>query len=330
MRVLGLEAAIGSMLYPFLEAGHDVLASYDSRGIGNRKNFNRNFPEADYLDDPTDLLGYEDIDVIMCQPACGRYSNLSRKNYDECDMGIDLAYYIEKIRPRHFFIESKLDYLPEIPKVDGYSYQLEWVSNYHYGNAQRTRNRLWVMGTRDDVAWKFIPNEETHGNTVESILSKYPREDIPELDHLHVYKPFFLNAITREYQTLDDAFDMLLRDGRLTYTAADGQIKSRINRRIIGRDTCTSITSGGTWFHYDNKYPLTLREKAAIQGFPDEFSFKHMPVTRQDKAVGKSMPLDFTRELVRQLEGKQPSKRTKIVPNPPKLNLFRRINFGVK
>jgi len=324
MRVLGIEAAVGSMLYPFLEAGHEIVGSYDSRNIGNRKNFDLNFPGSTYMDKPDELLGLRGIDVIMCQPSCSKFSNLSRKSSCEYEEGIDLAKYIGAIRPKYFFIESKLDYLREIPEVPGYKYHLEWVSNHHYGNVQRTRNRLWVMAVRYDVDWDFMSNEKTHDHTVESVLAKYPTTDIPDLDHVHIYKPFLSNSITKEYQTLDEAFDMLLRDGKLTYTASDGTTKSRINRRIIGKTTCTTITGGGTWFHWEKKYPLTVREKAAIQGFPDKFSFKELSSTRKDKAIGKSMPLDFTRELVRQLEGTKPEVRSKVVPNPTKLILHRR------
>lgn len=328
MRVIGLEAAVGSLLYPFQEAGHEIVASYDSRNIGNHENFSLNFPDTEYLEKPEDTIGYKDIDVVMCQPSCSKFSALSRKDACDYDEGIDLAYYLDKIRPKYFFIESKLDYLSEIPTVDGYKYHFEWVSNHHYGNVQRTRNRLWVMAVREDMDWTFMSNEQQHSHTVESVLKPYGLLDIDAIDHTHIYKPFLSDSAKGEYLSLDEAFDMLQRDGKLTYLAADGQIKTRINRKMIGKVTCTTITGGGTWFHWEKKYPLTLREKAAIQGFPDSFSFKGLSSTRKDKAVGKSMPLQFTRELVRQLDGEQPEKRSKVVPTPVKLLMHRRKFYG--
>lgn len=326
MRVLGLEANVGSMLYPFQEAGHEVIGSYDSRGLINEENFGINFPNSDFYETLEQLEGSLDIDVIVSQPSCSKFSQLSRKsaddyNEDEC---VNLAYYIDKIRPKHFIIESKLDYIYEIPKVNGYKYQLEWVSNYHYGNTQKGRNRLWIIATREDIDWEFVPGERLHSNTVASVIEDLPATDIPQIDHVHVYKPFLKNSITKEYLTLDEAFAMLQMDGKLSYTAADGQTKHRINRKIANNITSTTITGGGTWFHWDKKFPLTLREKARVQGFPDEFSFKGLSNTKKDKAVGKSMPFEFTRFLVNALERPTfPSKGTKMVPEPAKLVIYK-------
>jgi len=326
MRVLGIEANVGSMLYPFQEAGHEVVGSYDSRGIINEENFGINFPSSTYYDNPELLEDLTNIDVIVSQPSCSKFSQLSRKSAEdyEADVCINLAYYYDKIRPKHFILESKLDYIYEIPMVEGYKYQLEWVSNYHYGNVQKSRNRIWVIATRDDIDWEFKPGEKIHSNTVASVMADLPVEDVPQLDHLHVYKPFLKNSITKEYLTLDEAFDMLQRDGKLSYIAADGEIKHRINRKMANNITSTTITGGGTWFHWEKKYPLTLREKARVQGFPDEFSFKGLSNTKKDKAVGKSMPFEFTRYLVNALENHtKPGKGTKLVPDPVKLSIFK-------
>jgi len=318
MNVLGIEGNVGSMLFPFLEEGHNIVGNYDSRGIVNEENFGINFPDAE-LYSSLDKLPTDNIDIIVSQPSCSKFSQLSRRaieDYDS-DNNVDLGYYIGKIRPKHFFIESKIDYIYEMPKVCGYKYQLD-------GNTQKGRNRLWVIATRDDIDWSFVPSEAYHNNTVASVIEDLPAEDIPQIDHNHVYKPFLKNSITKEYLTLDEAFAMLLRDGKLSYTAADGQTKHRINRKIANNITSTTITGGGTWFHWDKKYPLTLREKARIQGFPDLFSFKGLSNTNKDKAVGKSMPLEFTRYLVKLLDGKVVGKNTKMVPEPAKLTIFKR------
>lgn len=327
MRVLGIEGNIGSMLYPFQEAGHTIVGNYDSRRLINEENFGINFPDSELYDHLDSLEEIKDIDVILSQPSCSKFSPLSRKSQEdyEDEECVNLAYYIDKIRPKHFIIESKLDYIYEIPEVEGYNYQLEWVSNYHYGNTQKNRNRLWVIATRKDIDWKFIPGEKIHTNTVASVIEDLPASDIPQIDHIHVYKPFLKNSITREYLTLDEAFEMLQRDGKLSYIAADGQIKHRINRRMANPITSTTITGGSTWFHWSKKYPLTLREKARIQGFPDKFSFKGLSETKKDKAIGKSMPFEFTRYLVKLLEGSiLPDTGTKMVPEPVKLTIFKR------
>lgn len=327
MKVLGIEGNVGSMLYPFLEAGHEVVGNYDSRGIVNVENFGINFPNSQLYDNLRQLENLEDIDVILSQPSCSKFSQLSRRNRNDYDADntVDLAKYYKLLKPKHFIIESKLDYIYEMPIVEGYRYQLEWVSNYNYGNTQKGRNRLWVIATREDINWKFVPSEKIHDNTVANVIEDLGDKDIPQIDHVHVYKPFLKNSIKKEYLSLDEAFEMLKTDGKLSYIAADGQTKTRINRKMANPITCTIITGGGTWFHWEKKYPLTLREKARIQGFPDEFSFKGLSDTKKDKAVGKSMPMEFTRYLVWALgRPTVPGKGTKLVAEPPKLSIFKK------
>lgn len=330
MKVLGIEANIGSMLYPFQEAGHEIVGNYDSRGIVNEENYGHNFPTSQLFSTLEEMETYvksHEIDVVLSQPSCSKYSALSRKSSDDYEECINIWYWFGIIKPKFFFVESKLDYINEVARVPGYKYHFEWVSNFGYGNTQKGRNRLWVMGIRDDQDWKFISNERQHSYTVEEVISGLPDYDVPSLDHIHIFKPFFKDSTTREYMTLDETFDMLLADGRLSYKASDGDTKHRINRRIANRVHSTTITGGGTWFHWEKKYPLTVREKARIQGFPDTFSFMGLSATKKDKAVGKSMPFEFTRYLVSLLDGNKPEKASKLVPEPFKLTIVKNSRF---
>ncbi len=319
MRVLGLESNVGSMLYPFLERGHEVVACYDSRGILRPGNFHLNFPNTKIEKNPEGLFKYEDIDVVMCQPSCGNFSQLNRHGTTKCHF--PLNYYLKEIKPKFFFIESKLGFEDDYEKLEGYNYHYEFVSNYYYGNTQLKRNRLWIMAVREDIEWQFVSREYKHSNTVESILEDLGPEDRPEIDHIHIYKPMIKNSITGERFTLQEVFDAYKRDNRIFYTAKDGTQKIRIGKKIMKSDWSYIITGGGMLMHWEKMYPLTIRERARIQGFPDTFSFKGLPETTKAKAVGKSMPLEFTRQLVSQLEFPiDMSERTKILASPLKLN----------
>lgn len=331
MKIIGIEANIGSMLYPFQEAGHEIVGNYDSRGIVNEENYGHNFPGSQLFPTLEDMEAYvkgHEIDVVMSQPSCSKYSALSRKDEDDYEECINIWYWYSVIKPKFFFVESKLDYINEVVRIPGYRYHFEWVSNFGYGNTQKGRNRLWVIGIREDQDWRFISNEQQHDNTVEKVIADLPAYDIPALDHVHIFKPLFKDSTTREYMTLDETFEMLLANGRLSYKATDGETKNRINRRIANRVHSTTITGGGTWFHWEKKYPLTVREKARIQGFPDSFSFVGLSATKKDKAVGKSMPFEFTRYLVSILGGKEvPKKASKLVPEPSKLTIIKNSRF---
>ena len=332
MNVVGIETNVGSMLYPFQEKGHNIVAATDSRRITKAADFNANFPNSRWFDEVSDLIDYIKeidikVDVVMAQPSCSKFSNMSRK--DKCDYaGYDNIFKsIAILDPDYFFIESKMGFINEIVKIPGYRYQVEWVSNWGYGNTQKHRNRLWVIGVKENINWQFIPNEKEHHITVESIINDLPDYDVVELEHTHIHKPFYKNSITKERYTLDEEFEQLKKTGKLNYIASDGTVKNRIGRKILSRVDAPTIIGTNRPYHYDKKYPITVREMARIQGFPDEFTFKYMPITRKLKAIGKSVPLQFVREIVNQLEGNQPERPSRLLPVPIEIYNFNQ-NFN--
>ena len=68
MRILGLEANVGSLLYPFQEAGHTIVGNYDSRGLINEENFGLNFPESELYEHINSIMG-EKFGVSMQFPS---------------------------------------------------------------------------------------------------------------------------------------------------------------------------------------------------------------------------------------------------------------------
>ncbi len=319
MRILGLESNIVSMLYPFQQKGHDILACHDTRKFLKEENFHINFPNTEIVENATDLIDYKDIDIILSQPSCGKYSPLSRKDRTTyCHYNIE--QYIKAINPRLFFIESKLDYIDEFTEIPGYHYHYEWVHNWGYGNTQRGRNRMWIMGVRKDQDFKFISNEKLHDNTVAKVIGDLPIYDIPEIDHIHRFNPTFKNSVTGEKYTREETFEMLKRYGKLPYIAKDGTQKHRIGHSIMRPDYSRVIAGNNPKFHWETGWPLTIREMARIQGFPDEFSFKGLSKSSKNPALCKSMPQEFIHYLVDLIDGDLvPDRPSKILAMPLKL-----------
>ena len=258
MNIVGIETNIGSMLLPFQEKGHNIVAATDSRKITKETDFLENFPDSKWLHTPEDIISYiKDnnikVDVVMAQPSCSKFSNLSRRN--KCDYkGYDNIFKaIEAINPDYFFIESKLGFIEEVVRIPGYKYQAEWVSNWAYGNTQKHRNRLWIIGVKEGIDWEFIPNEKEHTLTVEDVIGDLTIEDNKDLDHVHEHKPFFKNSITKERYTLDEEFDILKTEGKLPYISTDGTTKFRIGRKILSRINAPTIIGTNRAYHYDNR-----------------------------------------------------------------------------
>lgn len=326
--VLGIETNVGSLLYPFQQKGFKILGAYDSRNIVKPANWLRNFPGVP-LFNSLELPDFdEEVDIIMSQPSCSKFSPLSMKR-DYSDVAcVDIVPIITRYRPKLFFIESKLGYIDEFPVVDGYKYQLEWIHNYGYGNPQYRRDRLWIMGIRDDVDWRFIPNEKAHENTTASVMADLPATDLPDIDHVHNFQPPFKNAQTGERFTAEEMLEMMKTQGRVTYIAKDGATKYRIGKKIIDPVRAPTITSSTGLFHWEKGKPLTVREMARVQGFPDEFTFQGIPESYKPGAVGKSMPFEFTNYLVDSIMGNGADEPSKMVPDPAKLSLLKLGNLN--
>ena len=79
---------------------------------------------------------------------------------------------------------------------------------------------------------------------------------------------------------------------------------SHVYRRIKRDEPAKTIIAaggGGTWgYHYPEPRPLTNRERARLQSFPDDFVFKGN-VTEVRRQIGNAVPPEGVRLVARRL-----------------------------
>jgi site-specific DNA-cytosine methylase len=215
-----------------------------------------------------------------------------------------------------------------------YDIFFEFISNYHYGNIQKNRKRLFLIGAKKELKFNFVAGEQINPQTMRDIIGDLPYyEDIPEIQHIHVdpeqeaegwHRPGLGKDAPEGvsgYFTYGELADRFMEEepGKgLTYLSKKAGIeKVRLGYFRLGWDQHGYVLHGGSpsryhsHFHPETGMPLTVRERARIQGFPDDFEFvlpenwAHFGV----KQTGKAMPVQFcdfaTRQFVSHLRREQ-------------------------
>lgn len=340
---MGVTSGVGSMLVGAQASGFRVVGNVEWRDYyryrsreGQPSTFPYNFPGAfmarGLADVPRDLIPGR-IDFIAGHPECGRFSNLSysvsRGNYQETRStdASDIPLFLKivaELRPRFFLMDdlpASFKVLPMRAYVDllpDYDLFPEWVSNWGYGNIQKHRNRMFVVGALKSERFTFVPGEEEHPRTLKDVighLAEVPPGGLP--NHAGVD----LNYAPGRYVNLRHYGDKpswkevqeFMKDPEnfrpnTTYFTPEGKRKVRPGTRNPLWDGFCPVLSGGyNPLHPLRLTPLSIRERAAIQGFPDDFIFFHddrgpeaelwEPYSpdgqRGIKQTGKAMPIQF-------------------------------------
>jgi len=337
MRAVGLTCGIGSMLVGARQAGFEVVGNvewrkyYYAEDAAGRNTFRENFPGAVFKNQVSDLTPQE-IERIMNStlalghPECGNFSNLawSVKNIRERALDpADIPLFVglvQKVKPRFWVMDdlprsfaaySMSKYAEELPEYDLFP---EWISNWGYGNVQKHRNRMFMIGALRAERWAFRPGEVENPLVVSDVLggmgepgrSNLPNHDVA-IDELDCFRALNVGEYRRKLTWGETKEYFRDKPGGhiLRYVKADGSTTQRIGFVKGHWDGPAHTLSGGNaTIHHHRLEPYTIRERARIQGFPDDFIFYGTIVDERGRwchdlnqhmvrQTGKAMPVQF-------------------------------------
>lgn len=345
LKALGMICGVGSMLIGAKRQGFEIVGNIEWRKYYHTGTFEHNFPGSFMVDriedlDQEKIKACRDLDLIIGHTECGNFSNMRANKTNAIDAGDkgDIPQFIEaikKLRPKFFAMDNLpkslivADWAWYMENLPDYDIHFEWVNNYGYGNVQKNRKRLFVIGSLRELGFYFIPGEFEHDTTIierlEEISPDAENNERLDLDAIYggwgryqfdrdyIPKPIEENRLTlRDFQSLIKDYPNNIN---FPYFNKKGEQKFKIGYSKINVEGPAMVLSGGGGTCYDNHfrsdtlYPFTIRERAKIQGCPDDFVFLPKGVTQTGKQygslikqTGKFIPVEFCTFLTQQIK----------------------------
>ena len=343
MKVLGATCGVGSMLIGAQEAGFEVVGNidwrkyYHHRDEKDRNTFEENFSTSKFFVPnikgltPKEYEECQDLDLVMGHPDCGNYSVLSNslgcteelsKNPGDIPVFVDI---IKRLKPR-FFVQDNLPkslighgiekWSSALPEYDLFP---EWVSNWGYGNIQKFRKRFFMIGALKSEKFSFSAAEFNNPRTLRQELFDTPLpSDNNEFHDISGRTSIGKGVVSDTYMTWNELRHFVLnkvQDGKgLYYFKADGTQSQHIGTHKFYKDKHAFVLTGGSSFPLSpwTGLPFSIRERARIQGCPDDFIFYGTKLennggwlctknNKMVKQIAKFMPVQFCRFVARQI-----------------------------
>ena len=267
----------------------DVIEKGDVEGFDPA---DRSIPDCDLI-----LGGFpcQDFSIIWKRPGLkGERGNLYKSFLKFIDEKKPKAFVAENVKGLlssngHKAIEVILKDFESIEP--GYLVKMKLYNFAEYGVPQ-FRERVLLVGVRKDTDFEFVHPSPTYGPN-----GRFPYKTAGQA--LEGVEDILLNNEKMNIkQKTQDMLDLIPEGGNFTDIPQDHPLYvkgliSHVYRRIDRNEPARTIIAaggGGTWgYHYPEPRPLTNRERARLQSFPDTFSFcgSNTEVRRQ---IGNAVP----------------------------------------
>lgn len=342
--VLGICAGNGVCLLPFKRLGRfEILGNIEPRSVFYDKTdyqWSLNFPniiKGRTINDVHERIRYSPglqhpPDIIIGHPDCGHASILrlsrAKKNISAKD-NESLNTYIQGVKthqPKLFLMENLPGLLNTYSKEDFKDIFPEYNLIFHvssvmaYGNSQKSRERLVIVGIRKNLKVNYkklfrLPDYSDRAKTAEHF------EIGDDMDQLfgHIREPLEkeCNLILGDKKKITYSKARLVwltKYKGLTKWPVGGKMKNQpgVNRMVSGKYPFTVRKQNRQFGIYGNV--LSPREMAMIQGLPKSFRMDILPLGIDDKnliywinkwrvTVTKTMPYEialwFARKSIR-------------------------------
>lgn len=251
-------------------------------------NFNE-LPYGDITDDKVKSLINENFDVLCAGFPCQAFSIAGRRGGFSDTRGtlfFEVAKIIDKHRPKAFFLENvkglrnhdkgkTLATILNVLRNDlGYFVASPEIINAKYFGVPQNRERIFIVGFRDEEAYKefrYPKQNEEHSNGIESIIESEP------VSAKYYLSTQYLKTL-REHKARHASkgngfgFEIIDRTSIANAIVVGGMGRER-NLIIDDRlEDFTPVTRIKGEVNREGIRKMTPREWARLQGFPDTFN----------------------------------------------------------
>ena len=185
-------------------------------------------------------------------------------------------------------------------EVEKAGYSLQWkILNASYHGVGQARERIVMIGIRDDLSGKIsfeYPEPDDRQMTLRDALDGVP--DSPGVSYSEK-KAKVLDLVPPGGCWIDLPQDIAREYMKSSYDSPGG--KRGMARRLSWDRPCLTLTTSPSQkqterCHPDETRPLTVREYARVQSFPDDWEFAG-GIGSQYRQIGNAVPVEMARRI---------------------------------
>ena len=260
-------------------------------------------PECDLV-----LGGFpcQDFSIIWKQPGLnGKRGGLFRHFAEFVDAKKPKAFVAENVKG--LLTANKGKAIDVIVRdfesiAPGYIVKPHLYNFAEYGVPQ-FRERVLIVGIRKDTGFDFVHPKPICGPNADRAYVTAGEALVGVENALFNNEPLNCKEKTRMMLELipeGGNFTDIPKDHPLYVKGMISHVYRRINRNEPAK-TIIAAGGGGTWgYHYPEPRPLTNRERARLQSFPDDFVFAGN-ITEVRRQIGNAVPPEGVRLVARRL-----------------------------
>ena len=312
MKAIDLYSGVGGWSLGLRLAGIDVVASYEKWGAANETNFKNNHHPAQTVDirrlDPSDLP--QGIDFVVGSPPCTQFSYSNRGGNGDIDDGLkDIRCFlrvVDRLRPSGWVMENvprvadilRTELRPEgaLAEFAHLPISIHVFNLEEFGLPQRRRRCFAghfnheLLRTYQTRAPRLVMEDVLDALAAEPVVDPIFGLSVPQNDLVDHHAEDFLDVE-------EERINRAAKEAHPVYNSMPfPDPRNRAVRTITA--TCTRVSRESIVIDdpaNSGKFRrLTVRERAALQGFPITFQFFGQSYGQKLKMIGNAVPPAFT------------------------------------